>query len=56
MKKRGKKLLDYDKLRSNVKKMIEKPSGDPSKLTQVNSSNQGRTRGTPSEGYLRDYQ
>ena len=36
MKKRHKKLLDYDRLRTNVKKLVEKPSSDSSKLSQVN--------------------
>lgn len=35
MSKRGKKLLDYDRLRSTVKKLVEKPSSDPAKLAQA---------------------
>ncbi len=35
IKKRSKKLLDYDRARTTVKKLIEKPSDDPSKLTKV---------------------
>lgn len=35
IKKRGKKLLDYDRTRTSVKKLIEKPSEDPSKLSKV---------------------
>jgi hypothetical protein len=35
IKKRNKKLLDYDAARSKVKRLVEKPSDDPSKLTRV---------------------
>ena len=35
MKKRHKKLLDYDMCRSKVKKLAEKPSDDPSKFPRV---------------------
>jgi hypothetical protein len=35
MKKRSKKLLDYDRVRSNVKRLVEKPSNDPSKLAHA---------------------
>lgn len=35
IKKRQKKLLDYDRLRSNVRKLVDKPSDDPSKLPRV---------------------
>ncbi|KNC98991.1 amphiphysin-like protein RVS161 [Spizellomyces punctatus DAOM BR117] len=32
---RQKKLLDYDRLRSNVRKLVEKPSDDPQKLPRA---------------------
>jgi len=35
IKKRHKKLLDYDRSRSSVKTLVEKPSGDASKLPRV---------------------
>jgi hypothetical protein len=35
MKKRGKKMLDYDRARSTVKKLVDKPSDDPGKLPKV---------------------
>lgn len=35
IKKRNKKLLDYDRARTSVKKLVEKPSEDPSKLAKV---------------------
>jgi bridging integrator 3 len=35
IKKRNKKLLDYDRSRSTVKKLIEKPSDDPTKLAKA---------------------
>ena len=44
IKKRSKKLLDYDGLRGNVKKLADKPANDSSKLPKVFSFNQGRAR------------
>jgi amphiphysin len=44
IKKRNKKLLDYDRSRSTVKKLIERPSDDPTKLARVNTTNSGRSR------------
>ena len=35
IKKRQKKLLDYDRLRANVRKLVDKPSDDPQKLPRV---------------------
>jgi hypothetical protein len=35
IKKRQKKLLDYDRLRANVRKLVDKPSEDTSKLPRV---------------------
>ena len=35
IKKRGNKLLDYDAARSKVRKLVEKPSDDPTKLPKV---------------------
>ena len=35
IKKRNHKLLDYDALRSKVKKLVEKPDQDPTKLPRV---------------------
>ena len=35
IKKRQKKLLDYDRLRANVRKLVDKPSDDPQKLPKV---------------------
>ncbi|KAI8913651.1 hypothetical protein EDD86DRAFT_201131 [Gorgonomyces haynaldii] len=37
IKKRQKKLLDYDRTRHDVKKLVEKPSNDPSKLASAES-------------------
>jgi amphiphysin len=37
IKKRQKKLLDYDRLRANVRKLVDKPSDDPQKLPRVTS-------------------
>jgi amphiphysin len=38
IKKRSKKLLDYDAARSKAKKLVDNPSDDPSKLPKVKSS------------------
>ena len=35
IKKRQKKLLDYDRLRSGVRKLVDKPAEDASKLPKV---------------------
>jgi hypothetical protein len=37
IKKRNHKLLDYDQVRAKVKKLVEKPDKDPSKLPRVRS-------------------
>jgi bridging integrator 3 len=45
IKKRNKKLLDYDRAKSTVRKIVEKPSEDPSKLAKVRFSfHKGRAR------------
>jgi amphiphysin len=40
MKKRDRKLLDYDRARSAVKKLVDSPSTDPSKLPKAESEMQ----------------
>ncbi|KAJ3039769.1 hypothetical protein HDV00_011896 [Rhizophlyctis rosea] len=37
IKRRQKKLLDYDRLRSGVRKLVDKPSDDPSRLPRAES-------------------
>jgi hypothetical protein len=35
IKKRNKKLLDYDRARAGVKRLVDKPSSDPTSLPKV---------------------
>lgn len=38
MKRRENLLLDYDELRTKVKKLVDKPSADPTKLPMVSAT------------------
>lgn len=40
IKKRNHKLLDYDQMRAKVKKLVDKPDKDPSKLPRVHIHSQ----------------